>query len=655
MKKSLMKITSALVAIVMGTFTVGCSFEGFPFPGNTPNSGSTSTDDSGSSSVDPETCHHSYEHFDAKTAKCDESGWEEHYKCTLCGQYAQMIDGEYVKVRESKVIQTVNHTWVDGKATDKVDATCDSAGMKFHYYCTTCEKYYTKSGSKLTEVTKESLTIPKRQHSFTEENTRPEYLIEEATASSKAKYQKSCASCGAKQAETDPSKMETFTVGETLTAYQTAVKTDYAPRSLSVTMYDTELTTVDSETYLTYGFTWNTDKQSVGTTLYYCEGATFNKATAITANGFSEAFTSYDQGAKLSSDKSNDGLDRTDDTKFTYYISKVDVQWKANTTYTYCVGDRYVDTVGDAPKTYTITTTDPSAESFTFTHLSDSQTKDNTGTPYGEVLNQVLNGNSSFVLHTGDVVENSCYESWWKAMLDTNAQYLSKIPVMAIAGNHDATYKSANGSSETYKHFHYKLPKQNVGSGIYYAFTYGKVRFIMLNANFTDSPTNLPTDQYNWLKAELQAAKEKEGSGELNWTIVSLHNPLYSAGKWGSNPNRNQIAKGLRKQIQGLFEEYGVDLVLQGHDHCVTKYEKNGVIYLMNGTAGTSAGAFYTDSGTEFKKEDYAYAYDGTKTTQAWAEISVTANKLSVTVKKASSTGSSVIVQPWTLTNPNVA
>ncbi len=647
MKKSLMKITSALVAIVMGTFAVGCSFEGFPSLGNPPNSGSTSTDDSGSSSVDPETCHHSYEHFDAKTAKCDESGWEEHYKCTLCGQYAQIIDGEYVKVRESKVMQTVDHTWVDGKATDKVDATCDSEGMKIHYYCTTCEKYYTRSGGKLTEVTKESLTISKLQHSFTAENTRPEYLLEEALPGSPAKYQKSCANCGAKQAETDSSKMETFTVGETLTTYEAEVKTDYAPRSLSVTMYDTELTTVNNATCLTYGFTWNTVKRSVGTTLYYCEGDTFDKATAIQAKGFSEEFTSYAQGRLLE--------DTTDDTNFTYYISKVDVQWKVGTTYTYCVGDRYVDTVGDNPETYTITTTDPRTESFTFTHLSDSQTKNNSGTPYGTVLEQVLKGESSFVLHTGDVVEYSRYESWWTEMLHTNAKYLSKIPVMAVAGNHDATYKSARNSSETYKHFHYKLPKQNVGYGIYYAFTYGKVRFIMLNANFTETPINLPADQYNWLKAELQAAKEKEESGELNWTIVSLHNPLYSAGKWGSNPNRNQIAKGLRNQIQSLFEEYGVDLVLQGHDHCVTKYEKNGVIYLMNGTAGTSGGAFYKDSGTEFKKEDYDYAFEGMQTTQAWAEISVTANELSVTVKRVIGSSSSEIVNPWTLTNLNAA
>ena len=55
------------------------------------------------------------------------------------------------------------------------------------------------------------------------------------------------------------------------------------------------------------------------------------------------------------------------------------------------------------------------------------------------------------------------------------------------------------------------------------------------------------------------------------WTIVALHNPLYSVGKYGADNTRNQIAVSLQQQLGGLFAQYGADIVLQGHDHCVLR------------------------------------------------------------------------------------
>ena len=75
-----------------------------------------------------------------------------------------------------------------------------------------------------------------------------------------------------------------------------------------------------------------------------------------------------------------------------------------------------------------------------------------------------------FMVHTGDVVEYSKYQSYWDNMLDANFKYLSKIPVMAISGNHETTYK--NGSNETFNRFDYKIPVQaNTKLGFYYSFS----------------------------------------------------------------------------------------------------------------------------------------------------------------------------------------
>lgn len=612
MKKSLLKVTSAILAIVTSaSFAVGCDSE----------------------PKDDGACRHAYAFVAEKEAKCDEPGYDEHYACERCGlNFVKGENDEYIEVAESELARTKSHTWLNGKKTAKVDATCYADGVKEHYYCTVCEKnYILKNGFQ--EASDEDLKIEKTAHKYRTESVRPEYLYEEASETSPAKYQKSCTKCGAAQDKADVTEGELFTVGKTLAEYREASKADYTPRSLSVSLYDAES--------VTYGFTWNTDQMSVGTTLYYCVGSTFNADTATKVNGYSEKFSSYTEAG-----------DNTKEAAFDYYVSKVEVQWQPNTTYSYRVADRYVGNVNDAT-TYTIKTVDPNATSFTFSHLSDSQTKENSGVTYGKILNQITSGESAFVLHTGDVVEYSRYEDYWTQMLDTNAQYLSRIPVMALSGNHDTTYKSGTNSSETYKHFHYLLPEQDVGCGIYYAFTYGKVRFIMLNTNFSDSSaTKLPDKQYKWLKAELESAKEKEESGEINWTIVSMHNPIYSAGKWGSDPSRNQIAMGLKSQLTGLFEENGVDIVLQGHDHCVTKRVVNGVTYLMNGTAGTSAGAFCTSSGTLYKASDYDYSLQGSSSTGVWAEISVSESSIGVKVKQLTVNGASTsyaVKQQWSM------
>jgi 3',5'-cyclic AMP phosphodiesterase CpdA len=44
------------------------------------------------------------------------------------------------------------------------------------------------------------------------------------------------------------------------------------------------------------------------------------------------------------------------------------------------------------------------------------------------------------------------------------------------------------------------------------------------------------------------------------WTVVTMHHPVYSSRYGRDN-------RFLREQLQPIFEEFGVDLVLQGHDH----------------------------------------------------------------------------------------
>lgn len=128
-------------------------------------------------------------------------------------------------------------------------------------------------------------------------------------------------------------------------------------------------------------------------------------------------------------------------------------------------------------------------------------------------------------------------------------------------------------------------------------------------------------------------------------------------GKGGSDNTKNGIARALAEQLKGLFAEYGVDVVLQGHDHMVSrtrplngngeateenieeingiKYIKDpdGVIYVMNGPAGDQA----KGESSIYKHDESLYAYALPSKISSWAEFEVSGDVLSVTVKTAQS------------------
>lgn len=89
----------------------------------------------------------------------------------------------------------------------------------------------------------------------------------------------------------------------------------------------------------------------------------------------------------------------------------------------------------------------------------------------------------------------------------------------------------------------------------YYSFDYGNVHFISMA---TEIPFDQGSEQFEFVKHDLMKTKTNPS---IDWIIVYYHQPMYTS------KTHHEGLEPFRDLYHGLFTEYGVDLVLQGHVH----------------------------------------------------------------------------------------
>ena len=89
----------------------------------------------------------------------------------------------------------------------------------------------------------------------------------------------------------------------------------------------------------------------------------------------------------------------------------------------------------------------------------------------------------------------------------------------------------------------------------FYSFDKQGVHFVAINS---EEAFGSGSSQYNFIDQDLQSASSRS---DVNWIIVFLHQPLYTS------PSHHDSVSSLRNAYHPLFDKYGVDLVLQGHNH----------------------------------------------------------------------------------------
>jgi hypothetical protein len=184
-------------------------------------------------------------------------------------------------------------------------------------------------------------------------------------------------------------------------------------------------------------------------------------------------------------------------------------------------------------------TTSSTVPDFNFGSAGDWGCNSNTDATVNSIQNQI----PEIVLGLGDYSYQSTANCWLTAVNPIDEKM--KITI----GNHE---NSASGEDlNTYLN-HFGMTSQ------YYSFNYENVHFLSMATELSYSSGSA---QNLFVKNDLASAA---ADPNIDWIIVFFHKPMYSS------PNSCSSCGGetaLRDLYHPLFDQYDVDLVLEGHTH----------------------------------------------------------------------------------------
>ena len=236
---------------------------------------------------------------------------------------------------------------------------------------------------------------------------------------------------------------------------------------------------------------------------------------------------------------------------------------------------------------------------------------------------------ASFLLHAGDLVNYAHSEQEWHEWFTAGGFIHSMLPSISTPGNHEYQARTQEEFTNNQRFLsvqwkpQFNLPLNGIPGyeeAVYYV-DYQDTRIISLDSN------RPPEDQSEWLEEVLK-------NNPKRWIIVTYHHPLYSASARRDNPR-------LRDAWKPLFDQYKVDLVLQGHDHSyargrvrpygenvldgLNKLDYTGTVYVVS----VSGGKMYKLNPTGWDAFEEAEQDRAAENTQLFQVITVDGNTLS--------------------------
>lgn len=271
-------------------------------------------------------------------------------------------------------------------------------------------------------------------------------------------------------------------------------------------------------------------------------------------------------------------------------------------------GTAYVYRVGrdeNWSEAYHFTTDDPAAKTLTFSYMGDVQpASDNEAdfARWGRLTETMYRRNPelAFTVLGGDIVNSGISMTEFDLFRENAEGVFAGLPLLSTVGNHESNF--IGGKPELFLDV-FALP-QNGPEGFkeeFYSFDAANCHILVLNSWIFSGEQKLTEADYarvnDWIKRDL-------ASSTADWQIVVTHVPTYAV-------HSDATATAVRQSWAPIFEQYGVDLVFEGHQHVYRRsyplyegridYEK-GVTYIM----GVSGSKFY-DSADETLSERTVY------------------------------------------------
>lgn len=324
------------------------------------------------------------------------------------------------------------------------------------------------------------------------------------------------------------------------------------PYNISVTM--------GTYTTTSRAFTWHTDPGTNPTVVEVApkaEFTDFNSSNVIKFTGSSYLFNTWDIGTVRVHKAVAEGL-------------------MPGTEYVYRVGDGN----GNYSANGVFQTTAATGERTKFLFFGDSQASDAKGFQlWGDVLKKAMadHPDTEFVVQGGDLVEDGYKENEWNMWFNAAKGVLMQTTVVPIVGNHEVT--GPRKEEDFLAHFNHPQNGVNGLKGSNFSFDYKNAHFIVLNSEKDFE------EQKEWMRKDLAATDKK-------WKIIAFHR-----GPYGSIYDSEHI----RKVWTPIFDEFQVDLVMNGHDHVYLRTypmkggqpvaDGEGTTYIVGGSSGPK---FYT-------------------------------------------------------------
>lgn len=187
----------------------------------------------------------------------------------------------------------------------------------------------------------------------------------------------------------------------------------------------------------------------------------------------------------------------------------------------------------------------------------DSRTGHQT---HQKIVDEIIKTKPVIVFHTGDLVKNSKIHGQWVSFNGIISDLIKIANFYPTLGNHE------NNSLLFFANF--VLPNNER----WYSIEKDNLHFVVLDSN---SDCNIGSEQYLWLEDDLHNIKEN-----IRFVIAIFHHPPFGTGR------HNEDVKKLRQTIIPLFEQYGVDIVFNGHDHDYERSLYHNIYYIVTGGGG---------------------------------------------------------------------